>query len=464
MYDKIVRYIAKNRMFDGKSGVVAGLSGGADSVCLFLVLRRYCLEHGIALEAVHVHHGIRGEEADRDMNYCKELCKEYNVPVAVYEYDVPGYAAGRGIGSEEAGRILRYQAFEQERLKMGADAVIAVAHHMNDLAETVLFNICRGSGIKGVGGILPVRGNIIRPLLCCERNEIEKFLLDNNIRYCTDSTNSGTDYTRNRIRNEVIPYLQRNINPQTVANIAALAENAASAEEYLAKQTAEYMAGMVMDCDGGCLIRSAGETDEYMLGRIIRNVIGKLLGSLKDIGETHVNGVIDLQRGRSGRRFDISKGLYAVKNTDGIYIGFDDADSFGTGNEPVYVEPPCMGITYNGLTFDFDIAPVDKIQKISNELYTKCFDYDKIKIGLCLRGRMPGDRLVIDDAGHHKSLKQYFIDAGIPARKRSSICLLAEGSDIVWVVGGRISAEYKITKDTVNVLTVRCGGTEHAEN
>ena len=121
---------------------------------------------------------------------------------------------------------------DRERLKMGADAVIAVAHHMNDLAETVLFNICRGSGIKGVGGILPVRGNIIRPLLCCERNEIEKFLLDNNIRYCTDSTNSGTDYTRNRIRNEVIPYLQRNINPQTVANIAALAENAASAEEY----------------------------------------------------------------------------------------------------------------------------------------------------------------------------------------------------------------------------------------
>ena len=231
-----------------------------------------------------------------------------------------------------------------------------------------------------------------------------------------------------------------------------------------AKQTAEYMAGMVTDCDGGCLIRSTGETDEYMLGRIIRNVIGKLLGSLKDIGETHVNGVLDLQRGRSGRRFDISKGLYAVKNTDGIYIGFDDAGSFGTGNEPVYVEPPCMGITYNGLTFDFDIAPVDKIQKISNELYTKCFDYDKIKIGLCLRGRMPGDRLVIDDAGHHKSLKQYFIDAGIPARKRSSICLLADKNDIVWVVGGRISAEYKITEDTVNVLTVRCGGTEHAEN
>ncbi len=464
MYDKIVRYMAKNRMLEGKTGVVVGLSGGADSVCLFLVLQRYCSEKGIALKAVHVHHGIRGEEADRDMNYCKELCTKYNVPAIVYEYDVPGYAAEHGIGSEEAGRILRYQAFEQERLKMGDNAVIAVAHHMNDLAETVLFNICRGSGIKGVRGILPVRGNIIRPLLCCERSEIEAFLRDNNIIYCTDSTNNGTDYTRNRIRNEVIPYLQQNINPQTVANIASLAENAALAEEYLAKQTAECMAVMVTECDGGCLISSAGETDEYMLGRIIRNVISRLLGSLKDIGETHVNGVIALAEGRSGRRFDISKGLYAVKNTDGIYIGFDNDKNSGTVAEPVYVNPPCNGVIYNEQTFDFETVPADKIQKISNELYTKCFDYDKIKFGLCLRGRMPGDRLVIDDAGHHKSLKQYFIDAGIPARKRDGICLLADGNDIVWVVGGRISAEYKITEDTVNVLTVRCGGTEHAEN
>ena len=464
MYDRIVRYIVINRMLEGRDGVIVGLSGGADSVCLFLVLHRYCSEIGIPVKAVHVHHGIRGEEADRDMEYCRRLCDKYDTPIAVYEYDVPEYAAEHGIGSEEAGRILRYEAFEKERLNLGKNAVVAVAHHMNDLAETVLFNICRGSGIRGVRGILPVRDNIIRPLLCCERSEIEAYLRDNGTEYCTDSTNIQTDYTRNRIRNEIIPYMQKNINPRVTANIASLAENAAMAEGYLEKVAEKKLKDISVRCDDGYLIRNPECEDEYILGRVIRCIIGSLRGSLKDIGEVHVRGVLDLVNGQSGRQFDISADLCAVRNTDGIFIGPAAKNMKETSVEPVEVKAPCEGTAYGGCLFDFTITPRDKIQKISNELYTKCFDYDKIKFGLCLRNRMSGDRLAIDDAGHHKSLKQYFIDTGIPARKRDGVILLADGKDIVWVVGGRISAEYKITEATINVLTVKCGGTEHAEN
>ncbi len=462
MYDKIVNYVQQYRMLEGRDGVVVGLSGGADSVCLLSVMSRMAAEKGFKLMAVHVHHGIRGAEADRDRDFCRKLCEKFNVPLTEYEYNVPEYAKEHGLGSEEAGRILRYGAFEKTAAGMG-NAVTAVAHHMNDLAETVIFNMCRGSGIRGIRGIPPVRGRIIRPLLCCTREEIEEYIRKHGLDYCDDSTNDGTDYARNRIRHNVLPYLCENINSGAVANIAALAENAAKAEEYLEKTTKARFDAVVRATDGGMLAVGLEREDAYIAGRIVRIIIERMTGTLKDIGEYHTEGVLKLLEGRSGRRFCIKNGLTAVKNSDGIFFAGEHDINDIAGQ--VEITPPCIITPWEGAgEFTFEVSPWDKRQKISNEVYTKCFDYDKIKSGLCLRTRESGDYLEIDDKGHHKSLKQYFVDEGIPARRRERIPLLADGKHIMWIVGGRISAGYKITENTVNVLTVKYGGTRYGEN
>ena len=189
-------YIKENAMLKQGDSIAAGISGGADSVCLFFVLLRLKEKYGLKLKVIHVMHGIRGDEAERDKDFVKALCKRHNVPFFCKKADVPALAKDRGMSVEEAGRYVRYEAFEEA----GCD-VTAVAHNANDLAETVLFNLIRGSMVTGLCGIQPVNGRIIRPLLCVTREEIEEYLTLCDEKWINDSTNYDNEYSRNKIRN-----------------------------------------------------------------------------------------------------------------------------------------------------------------------------------------------------------------------------------------------------------------------
>ena len=221
--DKIYRYIEQNNMLTDCERVVVGLSGGADSVCLLMVLKGYIERRHLQTElcAVHVNHGIRQEAGD-DEEFARALCERMGVEFMAYHIDAAGLAKQLGMSVEEAGRKERYRIFN-EACK-GCNARIAVAHHMNDQAETVLMNLSRGTSLKGIGGIRPVRDNIIRPLLSVTRAEVEEVLKDFNQPYVTDATNLCNDYTRNSLRNVVIPYMTEKVNAHTVENIADAAE------------------------------------------------------------------------------------------------------------------------------------------------------------------------------------------------------------------------------------------------
>lgn len=453
MYDKICSYADKYKMFFGIQRVVVGLSGGADSVCLLHVLKKISLEKGFTLVAVHVHHGLRGMEADRDRDFCVSLCREWDVPLREYYFDVAEYARQEGITSEEAGRFLRYQSFRKEAGEHGA---IAVAHHRKDQAETVIFNLCRGSGLRGIRGMLPVRDGIIRPLLDCDREEIEGYLEELGIPYETDSTNLGNEYTRNRIRNHVIPMLTSEVNQQAVKNIAALAEHASAAEDYLNRLSLKTYESLRVLQRKGVLIRDLTTLDEYLCQRVLLLGIGEVAGGLKDIGAHHVHQVMELLYKPSGTVIQIRAGCQAEKTQDGLYLSGEGAEEEW---EPVEVVVPSVVRPWNlEASFEFSLINWTKDEKISNEVYTKCFDYDKIKFGLQLRKRQPGDYIVIDKDGHRKKLKQYFIDEKIPRRMREETILLADGNHIIWVVGGRIGADYRITDTTEKVIRVDYGG------
>lgn len=238
---KIKRYIGANQLICPGDGVVVGLSGGPDSVFLLYALHTLQARLGFTLRAVHVHHGIRGAEADRDEAFSEKLCAKLAVPFQAVHVAAPEYAAQHGLSLEEAARILRYEALETARQQMGTpSAWIAVAHHLDDQAETVLHNLVRGAGLRGLAGMENRRNHVIRPLLSIKREDILKWLEQNNIPYVTDSTNADPHYTRNRIRSTVLPEL-RVINPEASAHIAHSAALLREADAYFHALAIQYV-------------------------------------------------------------------------------------------------------------------------------------------------------------------------------------------------------------------------------
>ena len=456
MYRIVLEYVRKHNMFDGCRRVVVGLSGGADSVCLLDVLSRLSNEYDFTLTAVHIHHGIRGREADEDMEFCENLCEEYGIDFRVKYYDVPSYAKQHCITTEEAGRKLRYETFSEIAAETEG-SLTAVAHHRNDQAETVIFNMCRGTGIRGMRGMLPVNDGIIRPLLCVERKEIEEYIEAEGLSYRTDSTNASEDYARNCIRNRVVPYLEENVNSAAVKNIAALSERMSEAEDYLEELTIEKYELYARDEEDGILLGGLEAEAPYMAKRIVRRAVGMLCG-LKDITDAHIDRIMELKD--VGKYAEVKNGLIARRDSDGIFLYMH----ISREKQCYEVEIPSV-IQVNGgeNTVEFIKNLWNTYKKISNETYTKYFDYDRIKFGLQLRNALPGDYLVVDREGHRKSLNRYFIDEKIPGRKRDEILLLADGNHILWIVGGRISEEYKVTDSTTTVLKVTYGGQENGE-
>ena len=300
---RVREYMRSWEMTEPGDGLLAGVSGGADSVCLLFLLDELKEELGIRLAAFHLNHGLRGAEADRDEAYVKEICGRLGIPLAVAHENVAEYAAARGISGEEAGRILRYEHMKETAEQFSCQKT-ATAHHRDDSAETVLFNMFRGSGLKGLSGIRPVRGEVIRPLLCLSRAEIAGYLEERGIPWCEDSTNGENVYTRNRIRNQLLPWVKENINARAPEHILAAAELAAQADAYFAELAEKLLA------DAGDLERlpeDAGDVSEALAvsipteifdrqppvvqGYLVRAMVSRAAGSPRDISAKHVEAV-----------------------------------------------------------------------------------------------------------------------------------------------------------------------------
>ena len=296
--------------------VLAGVSGGADSVCLLFVLLEYKKQIPFELAVVHVNHGIR-EDAGEDAEFVKNLCGQVGVDFYLKQVNVRELVHREKRSMEEAARILRYQAFQEAAEELGMDR-IAVAHNGNDRAETMLFHLFRGSGIKGLAAIPPVRGQIIRPLMCLERGEIEEYLIGRGISYCTDSTNEEDSYTRNRIRHHILPFAKQQVSSRAVAHMCRTADTLAELEEYLEQQTAKARE----DCVG---LLSA---DPALLGvdverflqlhiaiqkRLVLALLKELAPGGKDISSVHVEVVLSLFTKEGNPQLDLPFGIIAER-------------------------------------------------------------------------------------------------------------------------------------------------------
>ena len=453
-------YIRKFHMAEQGDGVIVGLSGGADSVCLLRILRCLKEELGIGLRAVHVHHGLRGAEADRDAAFSESLCRELDIPFKTVKIRAAEEARAAGISVEEAGRRARYRILEQEALSWerngGGRVHIATAHHGNDSAETILHNLFRGSGLKGLSGIAPVRDRIIRPILWAQRFEILDWLSVSGYQYVEDSTNSGSDYTRNLIRNELLPVITSRVNGQAVRNILRAGEYICEADAYLEKKAAEWARRHAGGEDGGFVISELMEEDKIIRGYAVRRILKEAGCPLKDITARHIDGILELCGKETGKEMDLPYGMTARNRYGRIVIGRREEERAGTE----LISSQDEGLEKEASRFDFQVFPAQNQQEIPKNQYTKWFDYDRIKDTLSVRNRRTGDYITLASGGR-KTVKSFMIDEKIPRESRDGILLLAEGSHILWIVGYRISEYYKVTEQTKNILQVQLdGGTD----
>ncbi len=452
MFREVKTYMEEHKMVNENDTIVAGVSGGADSVCLFLLLEEYCKQKNARLVVVHMNHGIR-VDAGKDADYVKKLCEEFDVPLRLFEEDINELAKSAGIGTEEAGRIARYKAFEQVLNEYGGKGKIAVAHNKGDQAETVLFHLFRGSGIAGLTGIAPVRGNIIRPLLDTTREEIENYLLEKGRNWCIDSTNGENTYTRNKLRNVVFPYVEKEICSQAVSHVANAANDLAQIKTFLDDMTIEAIREIVTfkDKEADIRIEPFLACHEVIQKQVILKVLEILVPARRDISSVHVADVLSLFTKESGKQIQLPYGFVATKVYEQIVIKRESAK----GCEFCYsVMIPGQICYETDKRIDFKVFEWDNSEEIPRKSYTKWFDYDKIINCLELRNRRIGDYFTISEDGKKKSVKEYFIEEKIPREERDRVPILADGNHVLWAIGKRISEYYKVTEKTKTILQV----------
>lgn len=440
MLDRVKNYIRENEMISPGDGVIAGISGGADSVCLLWILHQLKEELHFEITVVHVNHGLRGEEAGEDQHYVEHLCETLKIPCVVYCKDVRKTALSEGMSEEEAGRKLRYQCF-YEVMKQTNGNKIAAAHHKDDSAETILFHLFRGSGFKGLSGIQGVRDPIIRPLLCCRRIEIEEYLNAQEISWRTDSTNLENEYTRNKIRNQLVPFITEHINHQAVEHILWAGE--------LFKEAEDYFSGIAKEISGNhvrveenrisVVIEPLKVLNPIIQRYLVRDCYRMLAKGLKDFTAGHSSQVLELMEKETGRQVSLPGGILASKNYKELVFVKSEKE------EEEELVPP---------DYIFRRFLWKKESEIPKNRYTKWFDYVKIQDTLKVRTREKGDYILLPGGGR-KSVKSFMIDQKIPRSMRSRIWLLADGHHIVWIIGYRISEGYKITQETKEVLEVK---------
>jgi len=463
MLDIVHETISKYDMLAPGDGVIVGLSGGADSVVLLAVLLDMGKELNLQVYAVHVNHNLRGAAARQDEGFARLFCESRGVPFFACQADAKGYAAKNKLGIEEAGRKLRYEFLRAKMQELGATK-IAVGHNQDDMAETVLMNLFRGASLKGLGGIPPVNGEIIRPLIDVSRREIETYAAENRLDYVHDQSNFEVDYNRNYVRNEIMPLVRGRFGEAVVGTIARNARHMRADEDALtstARQAFNEMA-KVGSQSITLPIDHLLSHPTAIVSRVVRLSISHLRG-MEDITSGHVESVIDIAQGSTGRRVSLP-GITARREYGDLVIAGSQEDetadfchelipgipveicdsivvlsigcnlhAVGAGSSrPSLPQKHSHGHTCQQSAKDISSGREDPAPTTPTQYYTQAFNYDKVNQQLQLRTRRPGDKITLP--GGTKKLQDYFTDTKTPKSIRNQIPLIADGENILWIM------------------------------
>lgn len=418
---RIALYIDHNKLFSPKDKILVALSGGADSVALLRLL----LALGYACEAAHCNFHLRATESDRDETFVRRLCKEHQIPLHVIHFETEREAEERHISIEMAARELRYTWFEKIRREYGI-TVVAVAHHQDDSVETFLLNLIRGTGINGLRGIQPKNGNIVRPLLCLNREEIIGYLQDIRQDYVTDSTNLQDEYTRNKIRLNLLPMMQE-INP-------SIKESILKTSQHLNDAAVIYNKG-IEEAKQRTLTKEGINIQALQKESTPKTILFEILHPL-GFNTSQVKDIYRALEGQSGKVFS-STSWQVIKDRERLLIS------------PIQkTTKPILEIKEHVYAKDF-IIPRNK--------NIACFDANKLLHPLSLRLWQHGDTFVPFGMIGKKKVSDYLTDRKFSLLRKEQQWVLCCGDDIIWLIGERTDNRFKLDEKTRKVLVVKIG-------
>lgn len=432
MLDRIAEFVNENSLLKSGDRVLAAVSGGADSTAMLCILKSLERKLGITLSAIHVNHNLRGNESKRDEDFCIELCKKLGIPIKTVSVNVKEFCQRNGVSTEEGARKLRYDAFYNEKSDK-----IATAHTLDDSYETALFNLARGTALRGICGIPVKRGKIVRPLLCITRDEIESYLRDIGQSYVTDTTNLTDDYTRNFIRHNIVPQMLK-INPAAIRRFANTSRALSADERYL-DEMAQKEYKDVKTQGGLDLIRL-----EKMNPAIRNRVLAKALRENKL--PVSARRIYDLERCVfDKRKVNLSGDIYCFAEAGMLKIGTQKPVEWEACEQEISIGKEVL--------FFGRRVRVEKVSDINIKFTKFSFDCDKIKGKLYLRNRKSGDKVKFYGQRHTKSLKKLFCEK-ISREDRMKTIILADDEGIVFVEGFGTADRVKTDEKTENKATL----------
>ncbi len=430
MFEKFNETIKTNNLIEKNDTILMGVSGGADSVYLFFGLLSLKEKYNLNLKCAHINHGIR-ESAKRDELYVKSLCDKYDVEFNLLSTNMNEYALKEKLSKEEAGRKLRYDFFNKIAT---SKAKIALAHNFDDNMETILFRIIRGTGISGLRGIPYKRDNIIRPLLDTKRQTIEEELKKLGIPWMLDETNLTNDYSRNMLRNELIPFVEKNFNTSFKESLNRLRLNSTEIYDFISKETKAYTNKNYLE------VEKVIDLDQGLLNEVIRTFILRNKNNLNSIDRNHIEAFINLMKSENGKSINLP-GINLYKHDDKIFAQGKTIDR----NES------SLNLGENFTDFGKFELSKDKL----NGEHVIVIDYESINGNLKVTKRESGDRFNPIGLKGSKKLKDFFNDIKISPFLRNEIPIIRDEKDIVWVVPYRMSENNKIKEDTKNKLWIK---------
>lgn len=421
MKDSILKANESFGLFSSGDVVTVALSGGADSVAMLHALLGVKDELGISINAAHLNHSIRGDEADRDEAFVKNMCEELGVTLFCEKLDVPRYADENHLSLELAAREVRY-----DFLNKVAKGKIATAHTASDNLETVIFNLARGTALKGLCGIPPKRDNIIRPIILCSREDVENYCNSNNLSYVTDSTNLSDDYSRNKIRHNIIPILKE-INPCAEYSVVRTSQALTEDNDFLEKQAKEIMFSLANE--DSLSVESFNDLSSSEAKRVIISYFEVCYPDVK-LENRHICAIYEICVAKQGK-VNLPQCIYASVN-DGFLTFFEN----NATQEKKY---------------DVNIIESENVNSLfSNNV----LDYDKIIGELTVRTRLEGDSIRLYNRGCTKTLKKLFNENKIPVNLRDILPVISDEKGVVWVYGIGVASRCATTKNTKKVYNI----------
>lgn len=460
MLKKVTNYINENKLLEKKDKVLVALSGGPDSVCLLHILYKLKDIFNIELGAIHINHMLRGEESDKDEKYIGELCEKLGINYYVKRIDIEYIAKQTGVSLEVAGRNERYNAFEEVK-KEHEYTKIAIAHNANDQAETILMRMMRGTGLEGLVGIKASReGGIIRPILCLNREEIEKYCEDSDLRPRIDASNYERVYSRNKVRLDILPYMKENFNRDIIDTLNRMAILLQRDNEFIEEYSKESYEKYCKTINGELIIYNKlfKEEKESIITRVIIRAFKNMSNSHQNFEMKHIYEVINLVNKGTGKKINLTNKIVA-ENTYGNIILRKNKDNYQEcvkvkENINILRDNIPEKIEFNNYNIYFELYKNETKVEFSKNSLIKLFDYDKIKEKIIVRHRKEGDRMIPLGMSGNKKIKDIFINAKIPKEERDLTPILCFDEKISWVVGLKTSQEFKVTKDTKTILRI----------